>query len=115
MRRTRGSAISSLPIAPASPGAWVTTLRTPSGRPASAKISAQSSPPDHGDSSDGFSTTVLPRHIGATIARPDSTSAAFHGAMAATTPTGRRTAIAREPCRSDGMTWPTALYGAPAA
>ena len=40
-------------------------LRTPSGSPASAKISPQSSPPTNGDSSDGLATTVLPSASGA--------------------------------------------------
>ena len=59
-------------------------------------------PPVSGDSSDGLSTTVLPTAIGPTIARPASTSEAFQVAMAPTTPTGRRTANARVPGRSEG-------------
>ena len=79
IRRTCGFSTSSSPIGPASPGACVTMLRTPAGSPASAKISPQSRPPTYGDSSDGFSTTVLPNTSGAAIERADRISAAFHG------------------------------------
>ncbi len=72
-------------------------FRTPAGSPASAKISPQSRPPTTGDSSDGFSTTVLPSASGAAIERADRISAAFHGAIAPTTPTGRRRPIASVP------------------
>ena len=109
IRRTAGCSTSSWPIGPASPGAWVTTLRTPSGSPASAKISAQSSPPTIGDSSDGLATTVLPRARGAAIERADRIRAAFQGAMAPTTPTGRRSPMAIVPGRSEGRIWPIGL------
>ncbi len=49
----------------------MTTLSTPSGSPASAKISAQSRPPEIGDHSDGFSTTVLPSASGAAMERAE--------------------------------------------
>ena len=88
MRRTCGFEISSSPIGAASRGACVTMLSTPGGRPASSKISPQSRPPTHGDSSDGLSTTVLPNTSGAAIERAERISAAFHGAIAPTTPTG---------------------------
>ena len=42
----------------------------------------------NGDSSDGLRTTVLPYAIGAVIERSERMSAAFHGAIAPTTPTG---------------------------
>ena len=87
----------------------MTTLRTPSGSPASAKISAQSSPPTTGDSSDGLATTVLPRASGAAMERADRIRAAFQGAMAPTTPTGRRTPMAMAPGRSEGRIWPMGL------
>ena len=76
------------------------------GQPASAKISPQTRPPLYGDSSDGLSTTVLPNTSGAVMERAERMSAAFHGAIAPTTPTGRRTAIATAPGMSDGMIWP---------
>ena len=63
-------------------------LRTPSGRPASAKISPQIRPPTIGDHSDGLSTTLLPSASGAAIERAERISAAFQGAIAPTTPTG---------------------------
>jgi hypothetical protein len=78
-------------------------LSTPAGSPASAKISPHTSPPLYGDSSDGLRTTVLPKTSGAAIERAERMSAAFHGAMAPTTPTGRRTAMATAPGMSDGM------------
>src|SRR6185369_3551889 len=102
IRPTAGCEIISSARVPASPGAWVTTFSTPAGRPAVANRSAHSHPPVSGDSSDGFSTTVLPTAIGPTIARPARTREAFQVAMAPTTPTGRRTAKARVPARSDG-------------
>ena len=77
---------------------------TPAGSPAASKISPHSWPPTHGDSSDGFRTTVLPNASGAVIDRADRISAAFQGAIAATTPTGRRTPIAIAPGTSDGIT-----------
>ena len=89
------------------PGACVTMLRTPAGSPASAKISPQSVPPTSGESSDGLSTTVLPSASGAAIERADRMSAAFQGAIAPTTPTGRRRPIASVPGWSDGSTWPS--------
>src|SRR6266540_2773331 len=105
-RRTLGFSTSSSPIGPAWPGAWVTMFSAPSGSPASAKISPQSSPPTNGDSSDGLDTTVLPSTSGAAIERADRISAAFQGAIAPTTPTGRRMPMAKAPGTSDGMTWP---------
>ena len=80
---------------------------TPSGRPASAKISPHRRPPTYGDSSDGESTTVFPNTSGDAIARADRISAAFQGEIAPTTPTGRRTPIANAPGMSDGSTWPS--------
>ena len=115
IRRTAGFATSSSPIGPASPGACVTMFSTPAGSPASAKISPQSRPPETGDHSDGFSTTVLPSASGAAIERAERISAAFHGAIAPTTPTGRRRPIANVPGMSDGITWPIGAYASPAA
>src|SRR6185503_13481525 len=97
MRRTAGCDVNTSPIGPAAPGAGVTTPSTPSGNPAAAKISLQIVPPTIGDHSDGFSTTVLPSASGAAIDRAERISAAFQGAIAPTTPTGRRTPIANAP------------------
>ncbi len=107
MRRTFGCETSSSPISTACSRACVTMFSTPGGRPASSKISPQSRPPTSGDSSDGLSTTVLPSASGAAIERADRISAAFHGAIAATTPTGWRRPIAKVPGLSDGSTSPT--------
>ena len=114
-RRTSGFSTSSSPISPAAPGACGTTLRTPGGSPASAKISPQSRPPEIGDHSDGLRTTVLPSAIGAVIERNERINAAFHGAIAPTTPTGWRRPIAIVPGMSDGITSPTGAYTVPAA
>ena len=89
-------------------------LRTPAGSPASAKISPQSRPPETGDHSDGFRTTVLPSASGAAIERAERISATFHGAIAPTTPTGRRRPIANAPV-SDGITSPSGAYASAAA
>ena len=70
------------------------------------KISPQISPPTIGEGSDGFRTTVLPSASGAAIERAERISAAFHGAMAPTTPTGRRNPIENAPV-SEGCTWPS--------
>ena len=107
IRRTAGFSTSSSPISPASPGACVTMFSTPAGSPASAKISPQSRPPAYGDHSDGFSTTVLPSASGAAIERAERISAAFHGAIAPTTPTGLRMPIASVPGWSEGITCPS--------
>ena len=60
-----------------------------------------------GDSSDAFSTTVLPKASGVATARVERITGAFHGAIPTTTPTGARTAIASLPGMSEGMTSPT--------
>ena len=84
----------------------MTTLTTPGGNPASSMISAISSPADTGASSDGLSTTVLPKASGLTTVRQASTCAPFHGEIPATTPSGRRSAIANVPGVSERMTSP---------
>ncbi len=81
-------------------------FRTPAGRPASAKISPQISPPTTGDNSEGFSTTVLPSASGAAIERADRISAAFHGAIAADDADRLAQAHGQRAGVSDGMTWP---------
>jgi hypothetical protein len=52
-----------------------------------------------------LSTTALPSASGAAIDRAERMSAAFQGAIAPTTPTGRRRPIANRPT-SEGMTSP---------
>src|SRR5947207_14229391 len=90
-------------------------LGTPAGSPASVKISPQSVPPTTGDSADGFSTTVLPSASGDAIERAERINAAFQGAIAPTTPAGRRTPSENVPGLSDGITCPTGWYGSAAA
>ena len=114
IRRTAGFSTSSSPIGPASPGACVTMFKTPAGSPASAKTSPHRSPPTCGDHSDGLRTTVLPRASAAAIDRAERINAAFHGAIAPTTPTGRRMPIANAPV-SEGITSPSGAYASAAA
>ena len=57
---------------------------------------------------------MLPSTSGAAIERADRISAAFHGAIAPTTPTGRRRPIAKTPV-SDGITSPIGEYASAAA
>src|ERR1700691_139204 len=110
MQRTSGRSKNSSAIGTAAPGACVTTLITPGGNPASSMISPISSPADTGASSDGFSTTVLPNASGLTTVRQASTCARFQGEIPATTPSGRRSAIANVPGESDLITSPTGRY-----
>ncbi len=70
-------------------------------------ISGISRPAVTGASSDGLSTTVLPKATGLTTVRQASTWAPFQGEMPATTPSGRRSASANVPGMSDRMTSPT--------
>ena len=49
---------------------------------------------------------MLPSASGAAIERAERISAAFHGAIAPTTPTGLRSPIASVPGWSDGMICP---------
>ena len=106
MQRTSGRSKNSSAIGTASPGAWVTTLSTPAGKPASSSTSAANRPAEIGASSDGFSTTVLPKASGLTIVRQASTWAPFQGEMPATTPIGRRRARANVSGMSERMTSP---------
>ena len=69
-------------------------------------ISAISTPAHKGASSEGFSTTVLPKAIGNTAVRSARLNALFHGVNPATTPIGLRTAIAKRPGVSLGNTSP---------
>lgn len=66
---------------------------TPGGNPASSTISAIRSPPETGEYSEGFTTTVQPATSGFKTARHGRIWAAFHGVKLATTPSGRRIAI----------------------
>src|ERR1700755_2507900 len=94
-------------ISPAAPGAWVTTLITPFGKPASSATCARIRPAEIGASSDGFTTTVLPAATGEITARQESTLAPFQGVKLATTPRGRRTPIGREPGTLEARIYPS--------
>src|ERR1700730_10990581 len=102
-------------ISGAAPGAWVTTLMTPFGNPASSAISARINPAEIGANSDGFTTTVLPAATGDKTARHDNTFAPFQGVKLATTPRGRRTPIECTPGTFDCSTSPFGRYIQPAA
>src|SRR5262245_31938293 len=83
---TRGSDTSQSPTVPPGP---TTRLMTPAGRPASLKI-RQSAAAVSGVVEAGFSTTALPAaNAGATL-WATRLSGKLKGAMATTTPTGRR-------------------------
>jgi hypothetical protein len=75
-------------VSTASLSPW-TTLRTPSGRPASAKTSAMNSAED-GSFSLGFSRTVFPHAMALPIIHSGTIAGKLKGVMQATTPTGWR-------------------------
>src|SRR5919204_3755680 len=66
-----------------------TTLKTPSGTPASFSSSAVKSDAD-GSFSDGFSTNVLPQAIAGAHIHMGTIAGKLNGVMPATTPTGWR-------------------------
>ena len=115
MLRTWGLSKKASATAAASPGACVTTLMLPGGKPASSMISATSSPAESGASSDGLSTTVLPNTMGSSTVRHARVKAPFQGEKPATTPSGLRTASARRPGTSLGITSPMGLKPQPEA
>lgn len=71
-------------------------MTTPAGKPASSQHSA-SMYASSGDSGDGFITTVQPASSARATLMAIAKKGAFHGAIAATTPTGSRTTIATLP------------------
>jgi hypothetical protein len=75
--------------APAPSPRPVTTLTTPSGKPASS-ITAASSRVEAGETSDGLTTTVLPAASAGHSFHSSSRTGEFQGAMAPTTPSGSR-------------------------
>ena len=83
----------------------VSTLIAPAGIPAASSTSPMIRCVC-GHSSEALSTTVLPQASGIATARTPRIIGAFHGAMAATTPTGWRIASAILPGMSDGITSP---------
>ena len=85
--RTSGLPVSSAPTSSTRRWEQVTTLNTPSGRPARRASSASASA-DRGVSPAGFTTTVQPAaRAGATL-RVIMATGKFQGVMAATTPIG---------------------------
>jgi hypothetical protein len=88
--RTRGSAISVETTSAAVLRSSVTRFSTPAGRPASVNTSARNSPHEIGASSLGFITTVFPTASGIAMARMPRMNGAFHGEIAARTPSGTR-------------------------
>ncbi len=89
----------------ASSGAVVRKLTVPGGRPASSRASAIRAWV-LGQISEALKTTALPQARGVARARTPRITGAFQGARLKTTPTGWRTAKARVPGRSEGMTSP---------
>ena len=67
----------------------MTTLKTPSGRPASCSSSAIQSEAD-GSFSDGFSTKQLPHAIAGAHIHMGTIAGKLNGVMPATTPSGCR-------------------------
>src|SRR5580704_18674444 len=67
-----------------------------------------------GANSEGFTTTVFPAATGDMTARQERTLAPFHGVQLATTPSGRRTPIERNPGALVSRTSPLGRYTQPA-
>ena len=84
--RTSGWVTSASPVTAPVPG---TTLKTPAGIPASCRISASASVVN-GVLSAGLATTVLPHSSAGPSLLHSSVVGKFHGTIAATTPSGRR-------------------------
>ena len=87
-RRTPGWATRASPVS----GPPVTTLSTPGGRPASVARRATSRVVS-GVVSAGLATTVLPAARAGPTLLASRVSGKFHGVIAPTTPSGRRTTI----------------------
>jgi len=83
----------------------VIRLIVPGGTPAS-WIAAAIAPWVRGETSDAFSTTVLPKASGVATERVPRITGAFQGAIPTTTPAGTRTPIAVSPGTSEGITSP---------
>ena len=94
--RTSGCVTSASPVSAPVPG---NTVSTPSGRPASARISPSRSVVS-GVESAGFATTVLPHSSAGPSLLHSSVVGKFHGTIAATTPSGRRSTRPSTPASS---------------
>ena len=88
MSGTSGCFTSESPAYPSSPKP-LTRLNTPSGRPASSKMSAHSCA-DSGVNSAGLRTTVFPVAIAGASFHDSSMNGVFHGVMRPATPIGLR-------------------------
>src|ERR1700722_11639345 len=88
MIRTSGSVISASPTS-GPPGS---TCSRPSGRPASSKTRARTTPPDTLVRGSGLSTTALPSASAGATERMDRICGKLNGAITPTTPTGTRSA-----------------------
>ena len=66
------------------------TLKRPSGRPASSKILASVTPPETDVRGSGFRITALPSARAGATARMDRINGKLNGEMTPTTPTGTR-------------------------
>ena len=88
-----------------------TTLRTPSGIPASSAIRS-SSMAVSGVSAAGFSTTVLPAASAGATFQEAIRSGKFQGTISPTTPSGSRKVMSTPP--ATGIVWPSRRSGAPA-
>ena len=97
---------------PTSDPAPVTTLNTPSGRPASSASSARRSAVS-GVCSAGLGTTVLPMASAGAVFHDVMAMGKFHGTMIPQTPTGSRIVIST-PGAAPGMVCPPTLFVAPA-
>src|SRR5882757_609871 len=98
--------------APASAPYLVTTLKTPSGKPA-ARVSAANSNVDTDANSDGFTTTAHPAAIAAAHFHATNIRGEFHAVRAPTTPTGSWRVKAIVSGLSMGMTAPSILSARP--
>ena len=101
--RTFGSSVSAC----ADVGATAITCRTPSGRPASSKMRAISTPPLIGVLGSDLRITALPSASAGPTERAGSMTGKFHGQITPTTPTGTRRAMLVRPGISEGSTWPS--------
>lgn len=82
-------------------------LSTPGGTPACCARAVSASDVS-GVSSAGLHTTVHPAARAGAILRAIMAAGKFHGVIAATTPTGSRSANMRRPCAGLGMRSPSA-------
>src|ERR1035438_5425134 len=110
MTRTRGWVISASPV-PGPPGS---TCSSPSGRPASSKTRARTTPPQTAVRGSGLSTTASPRASAGATERIARICGKLNGEITPTTPTGTRSA---QLSRGDslGSTSPSGREGSVAA